>query len=278
MNLETRSTHRCFGGTQGFYRHHSDVNGCPMRFAVFTPPQAASGPVPMLVYLSGLTCTEENFVLKAGAQRRAAELGLMLVVPDTSPRDCGLPAADVSGFGEGASYYVDATAQPWARHYQMSRYVNEELPALIERHFPARGDRRGIFGHSMGGHGALVSALRHPGRWHSLSALAPVANPSALVHRAPLFEACLGPDRARWREWDACELLGTRQFPGHVLVDQGLEDALIDSLMPDALETAARANGQALTLRRQAGYDHGYFFVASVVDDHLAHHAAILLA
>ena len=276
MSLVTRTLHACFGGMQGFYTHQSATNACAMRFAVFVPPQAASRKVPALYYLSGLTCTEENFVIKAGAQRRAAELGLMLVVPDTSPRDTELPVADASGFGESASYYVDATMAPWSRHYQMSSYVNRELPEFIEANFPAVRDRRGLFGHSMGGHGALVSALRNPGRWDSLSALAPVSNPTAVGHRGALFATALGPDPAAWREWDACELLRTRRFPGHILVDQGLEDPLIENLMPDALEARARDVGQPLTLRRQAGYDHSYFFVQSFVDDHLAHHAAVL--
>jgi len=277
MSITTRSTHRCFGGTQGFYSHASNSTGTVMNFAVFTPPQAEHGVVPALYYLAGLTCTEETFVIKAGAQRLAAELGLMLVTCDTSPRGLNLPGeAESWDFGLAAGFYLDATEAPWAPHYRMGSYVNVELPELVEANFPARKDRRGLFGHSMGGHGALVSALRHPGWWHSLSALAPIANPSAAPWGEKAFGGYLGTDRSTWKAYDACELLRLARYPGHILVDQGMADPFLSQLQPDALEATAREVGQALTLRRHEGYDHGYYFVQSVVADHLRHHAATL--
>ena len=279
MSLTTRSTHRCFDGTQGFYSHASQSTGTVMNFAVFVPPQAASGPVPALYYLAGLTCSEETFVIKAGAQRLAAELGLMLVTCDTSPRGLNLPGeADSWDFGLAAGFYLDATEAPWAPHYRMGSYVNLELPAFIEAHFPARPDRRGLFGHSMGGHGALVSALRHPGRWQSLSVLAPIANPSAVPWGQKAFSRYLGPSPSDWQAYDACELLHRARYPGHILVDQGLSDPFITQLQPEVLEATAQQVGQSLRLRRHAGYDHGYYFVQSFMADHLHHHAAILLA
>ncbi len=279
MSLITRSTHACFGGTQGFYSHASSTTGTVMQFAVFTPPQAASRPVPALYYLAGLTCTEETFVIKAGAQRLAAELGLMLVTCDTSPRGLNLPGeAESWDFGLAAGFYLDATEAPWAPHYRMGSYVNVELPALIETHFAASKTRRGLFGHSMGGHGALVSALRHPGRWQSLSAFAPIANPSAVPWGQKAFARYLGTDTAHWQAYDSCELLQRGRYPGPVLVDQGLSDQFLSQLGTDALETAAAAAGQALTLRRHAGYDHGYYFIQTFMADHLRHHAAILCA
>lgn len=279
MTITTRSTHACFGGTQGFYSHASSSTGTVMNFAVFTPPQVEHGPVPALYYLSGLTCTEETFVIKAGAQRLAAKWGLMLVSCDTSPRGLNLPGeADSWDFGLGAGFYLDATEAPWAPHYRMASYVNAELPALIEANFPARKDKRGLFGHSMGGHGALVSALRHPGQWHSLSAFAPIANPSAVPWGQQAFGRYLGSQADAWKAYDACELLRAATYPGHILVDQGMGDQFLSQLQPDALEAAAKASGQALTLRRHAGYDHGYFFIQTFMADHLAHHAAVLCA
>lgn len=280
MAITTRSTHACFGGTQGFYTHTSTTNACDMRFAVYMPPQAQQGPVPALYYLSGLTCTEENFTIKAGAQRVASQLGLALVVCDTSPRGLNLPGDSESwDFGVGAGYYLDATQEPWAKHYRMGSYVNGELIEMIEAHFNVRKDIRGLFGHSMGGHGALISALRHPGLWHSLSVLAPIAHATAVPRRQQLFTRFLGPDAESWKQWDACELLKSRgPYPGHILCDQGLADEFIESLMPDALEATAKQVGQSLTMRRHAGYDHGYYFVQSFVEDHLRHHAAVLCA
>jgi len=280
MAIETRSEQRCFGGTMGFYGHASESTGTAMRFAVFVPPQAASRKVPALYYLAGLTCTEETFMIKAGAQRLAAELGLMLVACDTSPRGLNLPGeTDSWDFGAGAGFYIDATQAPWAGHYRMASYVNRELPALIEASFPARTDRRGIFGHSMGGHGALVSALRQPDFWHSVSALAPIAHPTEVPWGEKAFSNYLGPDRATWAEWDASLLLAKRARPGPILVDQGMADQFLTvQLKPEALEKAAAASGQALTLRRHDGYDHSYWFIQTVIADHLAHHARELAA
>jgi len=275
MTIETRTVQFCFGGHMGFYTHASVSTGTEMRFAVFVPPQAATRPVPALYYLAGLTCTEETFMIKAGAQRLAAELGLMLVACDTSPRGLDLPGdSDHWDFGVGAGFYIDATAEPWARHYRMGSYINRELPALIEAEFPAVSGRRGIFGHSMGGHGALVSALRHPERWHSVSAFAPIANPAAVPWGEKAFSNYLGPDRTAWAEWDASLLLRERPRPGTILVDQGKADQfLATQLRPEQLEAAAAASGQALTLRQHEGYDHSYWFIQSYVADHLAHHA-----
>jgi S-formylglutathione hydrolase len=251
-----------------------------MRFSVYRPPAAESGPVPVLYYLAGLTCTEETFAIKAGAQRVAAELGLMLVAPDTSPRIPRLPGdAAAWDFGLGAGFYVDATSEPWSRHYRMYSYVTRELPQVVAANFPARAGAQGIFGHSMGGHGALVCALRNPGSYLSLSAFAPIAAPSRCPWGIKAFSAYLGDDRRSWAEYDACELIARQAFPGRILVDQGTADPFLgEQLLPDALDTAAREAGQDLELRRHPGYDHGYFFIASFVEDHLRHHAAALHA
>ncbi len=272
------SEHACFGGVQGYYSHDSATVQGPMRFAVFRPPQAAHGPVPVLTYLAGLTCTEETFVIKAGAQRLAAQLGLMLVAPDTSPRGAGVPGEDADwDLGTGAGFYVDATQTPWAPRYSMYSYVTRELPSIIAANFPASADRQGIFGHSMGGHGALICALRNPGQYRSLSAFAPISAPMRCPWGVKAFTAYLGADRTGWGDWDASELMRRRAYPGPVLIDQGTADKFLDEqLHPEALEDAARASGQALTLRRQSGYDHSYFFIATFVDDHLRHHASQL--
>ena len=275
--ITVRAQHRCHGGQLGFYSHESRETGTTRRFGLFLPP-AASLP-PALYYLAGLECTEETFLIKSGATRLAAELGLALVAPDTSPR-----GADIAGeeadwdLGTGAGFYVDATAEPWRRHYRMQSYVARELPALIERHFPVRPDRRGIFGHSMGGHGALVVALLEPERWHSLSAFAPIANPVAVPWGIKAFGAYFGDHPPLWRANDASLLMTGRRYPGRILVDQGLADRFIDSqLRPQALEDAARASGQDLTMRRQEGYDHSYWFIQSFIADHLQWHARDLL-
>lgn len=275
MSLETRSEHACFGGRMGFYSHASRETGTVMNLAVFQPPQALAGQRrPALYYLAGLTCTEETFVIKAGAQRLAAELGLVLVASDTSPRGLGHPGEDDDwDFGTGAGFYLDATQVPWSQGYRMGSYVNLELPALIEAQFPVQAERRGLFGHSMGGHGALVTALRAPDRWHSLSAFAPICNPSAVPWGEKAFSRYLGDDRAAWRQWDATELMRQRAWPGEILVDQGEADQFLErELHPQALEAAAAASGQALRLRRHAGYDHGYWFIQSFIEDHLRHH------
>ena len=245
--VETLSEHRCFGGIQGYYRHASSECRAPMRFSVYQPPQAQGGPVPVLYYLAGLTCTEETFGIKAGAQRIAAELGLMLVAPDTSPRE-RLPGDDASwDFGLAAGFYVDATQAPWSAHYRMYSYVTRELPALVAARFPARTDAQGIFGHSMGGHGALVCGLRNPTLFRSVSAFAPISAPTECAWGRKAFAGYLGDDRAGWAAYDATLLVARQPHPG-----------------------------ATLTLRMQPGYDHGYFFIQSFIADHLAHHARLL--
>jgi S-formylglutathione hydrolase len=249
-----------------------------MRFSVYQPPQAASRPVPVLYYLAGLTCTEETFAIKAGAQRLAADLGLMLVAPDTSPRE-RLPGDDASwDFGLAAGFYVDATQAPWSAHYRMYSYVTRELPSVIAAHFPGRSDAQGIFGHSMGGHGALVCALRNPGFYRSVSAFAPIASPTACAWGRKAFAGYLGEDPATWAAYDATALVAGQRHPAAILIDQGAADKFLaeQQLLPERFEAAARASGQRLTLRMQPGYDHGYYFIQSFMGDHLAHHARIL--
>lgn len=276
--MDVLSEHGCFGGTQGFYRHHSAVIAAPMKFGVYVPPQAAQGPVPVLFYLAGLTCTEETFAIKAGAQRVAAELGLMLVTPDTSPRDTGLSGADASwDFGHGAGFYLDATQAPWASRFRMESWVTQELHELVLSKFPARADRVGVFGHSMGGHGALTLALRHPGLYRSVSAFAPIAAPMQCPWGVKAFSGYLGDDRAAWAGHDATELVKAGCKVPPLLIDQGLGDKfLAEQLHPHLFEQACAEAGQPLVLRRHAGYDHGYYFIASFVEDHLRHHAAAL--
>lgn len=280
MSLEVLSEHGCFGGVQGYYRHASAECRGPMRFSVYRPPQAAHGPVPVLYYLAGLTCTEETFMIKAGAQRVAAELGLMLVAPDTSPREPRLPGDDAAwDFGLAAGFYVDATRAPWSAHYRMYSYVTAELPALVESAFPARRGLRSVFGHSMGGHGALVCALRNPDSYRSVSAFAPIAAPSRCPWGEKAFGGYLGEDRAAWAEYDASLLVARRPFPGRILVDQGSADRfLAEQLMPDAFAEACGRSGQDYELRMHAGYDHGYYFIQTFVEDHLRFHAARLQA
>lgn len=280
--LETLSKHHCFGGTVGFYRHASTSTACDMKFSVFVPPQAARGPVPVLYYLSGLTCTEETFMTKAGAQRVAAELGLMLVAPDTSPRGVPIPGdSDAYDFGVGAGFYLDATRSPWSEHYRMYSYVVDELPSLVREHFPADASRQGIFGHSMGGHGALTIGLRNPDRYRSISAFAPIANPMNCPWGVKAFTGYLGEDRSTWAAYDATErvsaLVDGPSRP-ELLIDQGLADKfLAEQLHPDKFETACRKVGQRVTLRRQPDYDHGYYFIATFIEDHLRHHARTLI-
>jgi S-formylglutathione hydrolase len=275
MTVETKSENRCFGGTLGVYAHASKETGTQMTFSVYTPPAAERGPCPVLFYLAGLTCTPDTFPQKAGAQRLASELGLILVAPDTSPRGLNLPGeADSWDFGLAAGFYLDATQEPWAKNYRMGSYVNEELPAVIASKFPVKPGVQGIMGHSMGGHGALVSALRHPGKWKSVSALSPISNPVAVPWGKKAFGNYLGPDQATWQAYDASVLMSQKAFPGPVLVDQGSKDQfLVEQLHPEALEAAAHKSGQVLTLRRQEGYDHSYWFIQTVIADHLEHHA-----
>jgi S-formylglutathione hydrolase len=275
---ETVSTHRSFEGTVGFYKHQSTANNCLMKFAVFTPPQAAKGKVPVVYYLAGLTCTEETFMIKAGAQRVAAELGLMLNAPDTSPRGVSLPGDSESwDFGVGAGFYLDATAEPWARHYKMYSYVTQELPEIIEAHFPADMRRQGIFGHSMGGHGAITLGLRNPQRYKSISAFAPISAPKQCPWGHKALPRYLGPDQGQWDRYDSTELMSkltdAAQRPP-ILVDQGLADQFLEAqLHPHLLEAAAKKVGYRLTVRRQPGYDHGYYFISTFIEDHLRHHA-----
>ncbi|WP_382328669.1 S-formylglutathione hydrolase [Hydrogenophaga sp. UC242_50] len=278
--LETLSEHRCFGGVQGFYRHASAGIGLPMKFGVFVPPQAAQGPVPVLFYLAGLTCTEETFAIKAGAQRVAAELGLMLVSPDTSPRDTGIEGASAAwDFGHGAGFYLDATQAPWAAHFRMESWVTKELRGLVLSQFPARDDRVGLFRDSMGAHGALTLALRHPGLYQSVSAFAPIAAPTQCPWGEKAFGGYLGDDRASWAAHDATELVKAGRKAPPLLIDQGLADNFLAAqLHPHLFEAACAQAGQPLTLRRHEGYDHGYYFIASFIEDHLRHHAQTLCA
>lgn len=276
--LEVVGRHRCFGGTQYFYRHESAAVGLPMRFSAFVPPQAGQGRrVPVLFYLAGLTCTEETFMIKAGAQRRAAELGLMLVSPDTSPRGAGVPGEDDDwDFGTGAGFYLDARREPWSKHYRMESYVTRELFELATTVLPGDPERAGIFGHSMGGHGALTLALRHPGRYRSVSAFAPIAAPARCPWGEKAFSGYLGDDRSQWAEHDASELMAraSMPFPEGILIDQGLADNFLElQLYPEAFEAACQQAGQPLTLRRHEGYDHGYYFISTFMDSHLEFHA-----
>lgn len=275
--LELISQHCCFGGTQRYYRHESAQIGLPMRFSVFVPPQAEQGPVPVLFFLAGLTCTEETFMIKAGAQRLAAELGVMLVTPDTSPRGANVPGEDESwDLGTGAGFYVDAITPAWRDHYRMYSYVTEELHAIVTGDtLPGDASRTGIFGHSMGGHGALVLALRNPGKFRSVSAFAPIAAPSQCPWGKKAFGAYLGDNPAEWAAYDAASLMqGLKQpFPDGILIDQGESDQfLAEQLYPEVFEAACATAGQPLTLRRQPGYDHGYYFISTFIEDHIRFH------
>ncbi|MFV9684945.1 S-formylglutathione hydrolase [Pseudomonas sp. NY15367] len=277
--MENISCQKSFGGWHKRYRHRSTTLNCDMVFAVYLPPQAEQGgKLPVLYWLSGLTCTDENFMQKAGAQRMAAELGLIIVAPDTSPRGEGV-ADDANGaydFGLGAGFYVNATQEPFARHYRMYDYVVQELPALIEANFPV-SDKRGIAGHSMGGHGALICALKNPGRYQSVSAFSPISNPMNCPWGEKAFSLYLGEERSRWREWDASVLIAEADEKLPILVDQGDRDDFLEGqLKPQVLQAAAKAAAHPLTLRMQPGYDHSYYFIASFIDDHLRHHAAAL--
>ena len=276
--MEVLSTTRCFGGEIQRIRHRSDACDCDMVFGIFLPPQAKSGPVPVLYWLSGLTCTDENFMTKAGAQRVAAELGIAIVCPDTSPRGTDFPGEhDDYDFGSGAGFYVNATQAPWSQNYHMYDYVTRELPALIESEFDTTG-KIGISGHSMGGHGALICYLKNPGMYDSVSAFAPICHPSDCSWGQKAFSNYLGEDRNDWEAWDASRLIGDVKDPLPLLIDQGTADEwLTDQLKPGALEQACICSHHPLDLRMQEGYDHGYYFVATFIEDHLRHHARALL-
>ncbi|MDZ7890294.1 MAG: S-formylglutathione hydrolase [Rhodoferax sp.] len=279
LHFELLSEHACFGGVQRFYKHASAEIGLSMRFGVFLPPQVSAGPVPALVFLAGLTCSEETFAFKAGAQRVAAELGLALITPDTSPRGAGLAGeAEHWDFGVGAGFYLDATQAPWSGHWRMESYLIGELLPQIARELPVDAARVGLSGHSMGGHGALTLAQRHPGMFKTLSALAPICAPTQCLWGKKALSGYLGPDESLWAAHDASALMAAQTaapYPGGILVDQGLADKFLDEqLYPQALEAACALVGQPLTLRRHAGYDHGYYFISTFIEDHVRHHAA----
>ena len=280
--MELLSDHACFGGVQRFYRHDSREIGLPMKFSVFLPPQIlidkAGGKVPALIYLAGLTCTEETFMIKASAQRLAAQLGLALITPDTSPRGANLPGeAEHWDFGVGAGFYLDATQAPWSQHYRMETYITAELLPLLTSTLPIQPGRIGIFGHSMGGHGALTLALRHTELFKSVSAFSPICAPRHCSWGRKAFTGYLGADESTWAEHDATALmakLNAAPYPGGILIDQGLADQfLAEQLQPHLFEAACAKAGQALQLRWHAGYDHGYYFIATFMADHLNHHA-----
>jgi S-formylglutathione hydrolase len=282
MTIETLSETGCFGGRIGFYRHASACNHCDMQFSVFVPPQAAKGKVPVLTFLSGLTCSEENFMVKSGAQRVAAQLGLMLVSPDTSPRGDGVPD-DPDGdydFGLAAGFYLNATEEPWSRHYHMYDYVTKELPGAIFDNFPGDPGRHGLSGHSMGGHGALTVGLRNPGQYQSLSAFAPISTTLHSPWGRKALAYYLGSDTSTWHKYDACEVarsVSDASAFGKILIDQGANDPyLAEQLKPDLFVAAAADSGLSVELRKHAGYDHGYYFISTFIEDHLKHHAAAL--
>lgn len=281
--LELVEEHRSWGGVQRTYRHDSKSIGLPMRFSVFLPEEASSGKVPALFYLAGLTCTEETFAIKAGAQRYAAEHGIALISPDTSPRGADVPDESAAwDFGVGAGFYVDAMQEPWSKHYRMYSYVTQDLREAVLAELPVNGDRLGIFGHSMGGHGALVLALRNPDVYRSVSAFAPIAAPSRCPWGVKAFSGYLGDDREAWKQYDASELVKSAsagRFEEGILIDQGLGDQfLAEQLYPEVFEAAAAEAGQKVTLRRHEGYDHGYYFISTFIGEHIAHHARVLRA
>ena len=282
MTIETISETSCFGGRLGFYRHASECNQGDMQFSVFVPPQAASGKVPVLTFLSGLTCTEENFMVKSGAQRVAAKLGLMLVSPDTSPRGDDVPDDPDKDydFGLAAGFYLNATEEPWSRHYHMYDYITQELPRAVFDNFPGDADRHGLTGHSMGGHGALTIGLRNPGQYRSLSAFAPICTTLHSPWGKKALGYYLGADTATWHDYDACEVarsVADAKALGKILIDQGAEDPyLAEQLRPELFEEAATESGLDVELRVHAGYDHGYYFISTFIEDHLNHHAAAL--
>jgi len=283
MTIQTISEHACFGGKVGFYRHASKVNHCDMQFSVYVPPQAEYERVPVVTYLSGLTCTEETFMIKSGAQRIAAELGLMLIAPDTSPRGDDVPD-DANGdydFGLGAGFYLNATEAPWSQHYHMYDYLTQELPDTVFASFPGDRDRQGITGHSMGGHGALTIGLKNPDIYASVSAFAPICSPINCPWGQKALSNYLGSDQSNWAEYDATEIVRQlERVPAHkILIDQGLADTFLEQeLHPHLFQAACEERGLALELRRHEGYDHGYYFISTFMEDHLRYHASVLQA
>ncbi len=279
MKIETLSETSCFGGRIGFYRHASSSNNCDMQFSVFVPPQAADGRVPVLTFLSGLTCTEENFMVKSGAQRVAAELGLMLVSPDTSPRGEGVPddPDDDYDFGLAAGFYLNATQEPWSKHYHMYDYITQELPEIVFGNFPGDAERHGLTGHSMGGHGALTIGLRNPGMYRSLSAFAPICTTLHSPWGQKALGYYMGSDTSDWKDYDACEVarsVSDAATYDRILVDQGADDPFLsEQLKPELLQAACAESGLPLEFRLHEGYDHGYYFISTFIEDHLKHHA-----
>ena len=276
-SIEKVSESRCFEGRHIVYKHVSSACACTMRFAVFLPPQADVKPVPALYWLSGLTCTEENFSVKAGAQRHAAEVGLALIIPDTSPRGVNIPGEDAQmDVGTGAGFYVNATEAPWAAHYRMYDYIRDELPAVVNANLPVDPKRKSISGHSMGGHGALIIGVGNPESYRSVSAFAPIATARLSGWGQHALTAYLGPDSERWLAYDAASVIRRRPSQHELLVDQGMADPYLEQLRPDELKKACRESGQPLTYRERAGYDHGYYFVSTFIAEHLRFHAAAL--
>lgn len=281
MGLEEISSAKCFGGSQKVFKHHSSELKCDMKFGVYVPPISAAQKVPVLYWLSGLTCTEQNFITKAGAQRTAAEQGIMIVAPDTSPRSCGIEGEDDSyDFGTGAGFYVDATEENWKTNYRMFSYVTKELPALIASNFPVLPEKQSVFGHSMGGHGALICFLKNPGLYKSVSAFSPICNPVQCPWGQKALAGYLGSDKETWKEYDATELVKNYDGPiPDILIDQGTDDQFYPSqLLPENFVEACRSKNVPVTLRMQEGYDHSYYFISSFVEDHVKHHARHLKA
>lgn len=279
MKIETKERHSSFGGVQGVYSHHSDAVSGEMEFSVYTPPQAADAPVPVLFYLSGLTCSQDNVTTKSGFQRMAAELGLIIVCPDTSPRNTGYAGEDDDyDFGSGAGFYVDATTKPWSATYKMYSYILDELPKVIAEHFPAEASQAGIFGHSMGGHGALVIGLRNPDKFRSISAFSPIVAPMQVPWGIKAFSGYLGENRDDWEPYDATQLIASgHKSASKILIDQGLGDPFLnEQLRPKLFEKACQDAGQPVEIRLHDAYDHSYYFISSFMEDHLRHHAEVL--
>jgi len=275
--MENVSQWASFGGTLSVHDHESEVCGCTMRFAVYSPPQAANGPVPIVWYLSGLTCSWANVMEKAGVQRKAAELGLMIIAPDTSPRGANIADDEAYDLGQGAGFYLSATQKPWTPHFKMDQYITSELPALVAENFAADMTKQGITGHSMGGHGALTLHLKHPQTYQSVSAFSPITSPSQVPWGQKAFNAYLGADAASWKPYDATELVASAASGAHMLIDTGDADQFLEEhLRPQIFIDACKQQGQALTYRMQPGYDHSYYFIASFIGDHLKHHADAL--